>query len=255
VSARRAIRDDLVGFKFPTNNGFCTVDKYVTYSEVHATFDDTRHSTITTLQRLKNGTVYDPFAKNFSGVGYIGIGEYKTMVDGKRPPYYIRWSGMISRCYAEAGRKANPSYKDSLMREKWHCLQNFGGWYDNHPHRNDSWEIDKDILIKGNKIYSEETCIFVPKQINTLFTKCNSWRGDLPIGVHQVGKTECYKMACGDGTPKRIVISGFKTPEDAFYAYKETKESVIRRHAEKYKIDLEPRAYEALLNYQVEITD
>ena len=252
---RRAVRDDLAGVKFATNNGPCTILKYVTYKDVYVVFDQTGFETVTTLQRLKQGTVTDLLAPNFSGVGFRGVGEYKTMINGVRPQYYIRWAGMISRCYADAGRKANPSYSESVIESKWYNLQNYAEWYVNHPYRNDSWEIDKDILVKGNKIYSEDTCVFVPKYINTMFTKCDKWRGDLPIGVHRVGKTECYKMMCGDGTPKRVVISGFKTPEDAFYAYKGTKENVIKMYAEKYKDNLEPRAYKALLNYQVDIGD
>lgn len=255
MSARRAIREDLIGARFLTNNGWITVDKYVTYQEVHATFENTGYSTVTKMQCLKEGTVFDPFAKNFSGVGYLGIGEYKTMVNNKRPPYYIRWAGMISRCYAEGGRKCNPSYNDSSMHEKWHNLQNFGGWYVNHPYRNDSWEIDKDILFKGNKVYSEETCIFVPKYINTMFTKCNTMRDDLPIGVVRTAKSKYYRMICSDSLDGKVSISGFTSPEEAFYSYKEHKEAVIQKAANIYKNDLEPRAYEALMNYKVEITD
>lgn len=255
MSARRAIRDDLIGVKFQTNNGICTVINYVTYKEVNIIFDGTGFETTTSLSRLKDGKISDPLAKTFAGVGYIGIGEYKTIIDGKRPPYYIRWAGMISRCCAEGGRKVNPSYNDAFINEKWHNLQNYAEWYLNHPYRNDSWEIDKDILVKDNKEYSEGCCIFVPKYINTMFTKSNSMRDDLPIGVVRTPRSQYYTMICSDSIDGKVTVSGFKTPEEAFYAYKEQKERVIKKTAKLFKSQLEPRAYDALLNYKVEITD
>lgn len=255
MSARRAVREDLVGIKFETNNGLCTVLRYETYKEVYVTFDNTGYSTITTLQRLKEGMIRDPFARTCSGIGFLGVGEYKAGSSGKHSQYYLKWSNMLSRCYAEYGRKVNPSYNESYVIDDWHNMQNYAKWYTEHPYRNDAWEIDKDILTKGNKVYSPETCIFVPKYINTMFTKCDRWRGDLPIGVHQVGKTECYKMICSDSIDGKITISGFTSVQAAFDAYKETKEKVIKKTANVYRSGLEPRAYEALMNYEVEITD
>lgn len=254
MSAKRQIRDDLIGTKFTSKNGLITINRYVKYNEIYASFDETGHEIVTTLQRLNKGAVRDPLGKNFSGVGYIGLGKYKTMVNWVRPTYYTRWESMISRCYSETESKDRLIYADCLVEESWRNLQNYAKWYTEHPYRNDSWEIDKDILFKGNKVYSEDTCIFVPKYINTMFTKCNKWRGDLPLGVYPVGKNG-YKMICSDSLDGKVSISGFKSVESAFAAYKDTKEKIIKKVANIYKPELEPRAYEALIKYQVEITD
>ena len=115
------------------------------------------------------------------------------------------------------------------------------------------WELDKDILIKGNKIYSPETCAFVPAEINGIFTKTNSKRGVYPIGVslHKEGRFQAKVLK----NKKQAYIGLFDTPEEAFQAYKKAKEEYIKEVADKWKDKIDPRVYEAMYNYQVEITD
>ena len=48
-------------------------------------------------------------------------------------------------------------------------------------------------------------------------------------------------------------LGRFDTPEEAFQAYKQVKESYIKEVAEKWKGDIDPRVYEALMNWTVEI--
>ena len=47
----------------------------------------------------------------------------------------------------------------------------------------------------------------------------------------------------------------FKTELEAFNAYKKAKESFIKEQAEKWKSQIDERAYEALMNYEVSIDD
>jgi hypothetical protein len=108
--------------------------------------------------------------------------------------------------------------------------------------------IDKDILIKGNKIYSPETCIFVSRKINSLFVKCNKSRGQSPIGVCKHGKK--YYVRCSS-----MGIGSFKTIEEAFNAYKQYKEDYIKQVADEYKNKIPKKLYDALYKYEVEITD
>ena len=113
--------------------------------------------------------------------------------------------------------------------------------------------MDKDILIKGNKIYSSETCVFVPERINLLFIKNDRIRGDLPIGVSYDGNR--YKSQCKNGTHKYIRLGTYDTPEEAFQIYKQYKENVIKDVANEYKGKIPEKLYNALMNYKVEITD
>jgi hypothetical protein len=114
--------------------------------------------------------------------------------------------------------------------------------------------LDKDILFKGNKIYSPETCVFVPSDINILFTKTNAKRGDFPIGVTYNKKVGKYQSRCNVNS-KLIHIDFFNTPEEAFFAYKIFKEKLIKHIANKYKDKIPNNLYEAMLRYEVEITD
>ena len=110
-------------------------------------------------------------------------------------------------------------------------------------------------MVKGNKLYSEDVCIFVPHRINLLLIKSNASRGDLPVGVSWDKVTSKYKATCNNGSGTAKTIGRYSSVQEAFQAYKSYKESVIRQVAEKYKHQLDTRAYEALLNYQVEVTD
>ena len=112
--------------------------------------------------------------------------------------------------------------------------------------------LDKDILIKNNKIYSPETCVFVPHDINSLFTKANTKRGKYPIGVHfkrnkyhvQIQK---YKQVIHLGT--------YDTSEEAFTVYKIAKENYIKEIADKYKDLIPKKLYDAMYEYEVEWED
>ena len=115
--------------------------------------------------------------------------------------------------------------------------------------------MDKDILIKGNKVYSPETCCFVPNEINVLFTKRESLRGKYPIGVSKVNRSESLYQAHISVGKKRVYLGCSNTTNEAFLLYKEGKEQHIKQIANKWKDKLEPRVYKALYNYKVEITD
>jgi len=112
--------------------------------------------------------------------------------------------------------------------------------------------LDKDILVKGNKIYSPETCAFVPTVINNLFTSRVSKRGKYPIGVSVSGSRYRVTMTKDN---KQYFFGAYGTPEEGFQAYKNAKETYIKEVAELWKDKIGMRVYEALINYTVEITD
>ena len=115
----------------------------------------------------------------------MGIGKYSSKINNKPSPQYSSWSSMIKRCYNPKCLTKDYTYQDCSVCKEWHNFQNFAKWYDDNYYQvfNEEINLDKDILHKGNKIYSPENCIFVPKTINSLFTKSNRSRGKYPIGV------------------------------------------------------------------------
>ena len=135
---------------------------------------------------------------------------------------------------------------------KWH--DNFKVWYDQHKIPGMSLDLDKDILFKGNKVYSPETCCFVPHAINTLFLNGKKNRGDLPIGVHfdkSKGKYRAEMSFMGEP----IKLGWFDTAESAFARYKEYKEDFIKDMAEQYRDEIPNKVYEAMMGWKIEIDD
>lgn len=197
-----------------------------------------------------------PYEPRVYGVGYIGEGPYKSKENDIMTKQYSIWSKMLRRCY-ETFNTTNPSYEDCYVCEEWLNFQNFAYWYDNNYYEidNERMEIDKDILYKGNKVYSPETCIIVTQRINSLFIKCNGIRGEYPIGVSKSINKKKYEAACQIDKGARKHLGSYNTPEEAFYAYKEYKEKYIKEVADEYKEVIPYTLYEAMYNYEVEITD
>ena len=50
-------------------------------------------------------------------------------------------------------------------------------------------------------------------------------------------------------------LGSFNTEIEAFNAYKKAKETYIKEIANNFNRQIDPRAYNALMNYRVEITD
>ena len=204
---------------------------------------------------LKKGTVKNPNHKTVYGVGYFGVGKYVSKTGDKHNKDYVTWRGIIERCYNEKFQERHPTYIGCSVVEEWHNFQVFAKWCEENynPNFMEGWAIDKDIIIKGNKIYSPETCAFVPAEVNNIVLKSKSIRGDLPIGVSKIDKF--FKAAIKKGERNSIHLGAYNTPEEAFHAYKVAKEEYIKEIADKWKDKINPKVYEALYNYQVEITD
>ena len=194
---------------------------------------------------VKKGGFSNYNYKSIYGVGYLGgnICKYPKYV-------YNRWRSLLERCYKNIKTIKNKSYDEVLVCEEWHNFQNFAHWFENNYI--EGFELDKDILVKGSKIYSPETCCFVPQEINKLFTKRKNDRGDYPIGVIKNRNKYIVQISKNN---KRVRINGFKTPEEAFQTYKTEKEKYIKEVADKWRGQIMEDVYQAMCQYQVEITD
>lgn len=239
---------------FKTNScGTLIVTSYINYAEVHVKFIDTGYETSAEMGQIKSGRVRDRLLPNLFGVGILE--DEPTKVNGKNLKEYELWSNILLRCYSKTYHKKHPTYSDCTVSENFKHYPYFKEWcYKQVGFGTKGWDVDKDILVKGNKIYSENTCCFVPNEVNKLFTKNNSVRGDCPIGVnfHKTNQKYETKMTTGG---KSLHLGVFNTELEAFFAYKQVKEAYIKEVAEKWKDDIDPRVYNALMNYQVEITD
>lgn len=204
------------------------------------------------INNIVHKRVKDAFAPIVCSVGYLGTKKDVILAPSKTPAYFA-WHNMISRCYSEDIHSKQPTYKDCTVCEEWKCFATFKEWFDNQVYFN-GWKLDKDILVKGNKVYSPDTCCFVPNEINVLFTKRQNCRGDLPIGVQYTESKLRYKANISRGNDK-VFLGCYSTPEEAFQAYKVAKEAWIKEVADKWKDKLDKKVYDALYQYEVEITD
>lgn len=156
--------------------------------------------------------------KLICGVG-VNDADYNvySIVDGKKQkcPYYARWTDMMKRCYSEKYQKDAPTYTGCAVNPEWLKFSNFSRWMEQQ-----NWEgmqLDKDILLQGNKMYSPETCVFVTRETNLFLRDSEKARGDFPIGVtFHKGKFQSGIRKGG----KSIYLGFFATPEEAHQAYR-----------------------------------
>jgi hypothetical protein len=224
-------------------------------NNIHVQFQDSHKATVTVKNgNLKMGHFSNPYHISVAGFGYYGQGPFVAKEGGKHTEEYEHWNSMLKRCYKSL--KHQPSYYDKHVNECWRNFQVFAEWaIAQRGFGLPDWHLDKDLLIKGNVEYGPETCVYLPREINSFIKRKRM--NALPIGVdiayHYNGTPYFRTQAVEDG--KNIVLGRFEKVEDAFNAYKSHKEMLAQRLAEKWKDKIDSRAYEALLNYTVEITD
>lgn len=232
--------------------------KYKNANNIDILFiDDGYISKNRTYDEFQKGGIRNPYVPTVCNVGYIGEGIYKSIYKNKKTKIYQVWQSMLQRCYDNKLQEKYISYVDCTVCDEWHNFQNFAEWFEENYYEieNEIMQLDKDILIKGNKIYSPDTCIFVPQSINELFTKRKNHRGKYPIGVRCDKKTKKFVSQCHTGKKSQEYLGFFNTELEAFKAYKEFKESYIKQVADEYKEKIPEKLYNAMYNYKVEIDD
>lgn len=252
-------RTDRIGeVRYNTHDSKMKIVDYISVNKVKVYFEDYNYYTYATYHNFSKGLVKCPYDPIIYGVGYLGVGEYTANIKGtkKKCDAYICWHHMLERCYSEKYHKIYPTYEACTVYKDWHNYQNFARWYHENYYefKDERLHLDKDILYKGNKIYSEDTCVFVPRSINVLFTKSDSSRGKYPVGVTYHKKKNKYISRISKfNTNKELGM--FNTIKDAFFCYKYEKELHIKYVADLYKHVIPTKLYTAMYNYQVEITD
>jgi len=187
----------------------------------------------------------------------VGVNDWvgNVKVGGKLIMECQLWQNMLKRCFTDGFKQSRPTYKDVTCSKEWLSMTNFVNDVSKMKGFGLSgWCLDKDILQKGNKLYSKDTCCFVPQEVNLLLIKSDKSRGEYPVGV-------CFHKATGKFRA-RLKMEGkakflgyFNTPEEAFQAYKLAKEAYIKAVAQKWQHLLDERVYSALMTYDVSVDD
>ena len=242
------------GKVFKTNKyGDVVVLEYVNSNKVLIKFIDTGSITEEPISSIRSGHIKDRSIPTTCGFGYIDIeGASIGKVMTKE---YKLWNNMIFRCYNEKSLIKYSTYRECSVDDRWKYLSCFKEWCNNQiGFDQDGWHLDKDILVKDSKIYSPETCCFVPPEINCALAGNKEVRGAFPQGVIYNCTKKRYRARIQRGN-KWESLGTYNTPEEAFYAYKPVKEAHIKSLAEKWKDKIDPRVYEALMNWEINIDD
>lgn len=197
---------------------------------------------------IKLGCVRNPFLPVVFGKGFMGQGEYSSLnLDGSKTKEYNAWKVMLERCYRLERSNRNKSYASVIVCEEWHNFQNFAKWFEENYI--EGFQLDKDILSTGVKIYSPETCCFVPQEINIFFIKESVNVGNYPVGVH-LNKRSGSFISRITKFGKRFSLGSYKTVLEAKEAYDRAKEQYAKELAEKWKDNLNENIYNILINFK-----
>lgn len=168
-------------------------------------------------------------------------------VDGVtlRCPAYRSWTGMLMRAHYQEYHSDHPTYSDVSVTQEWHLFSTFRNWW--IENQVDGWDLDKDLLHAGNRIYSPSGCIFVPPWLNYLISDCKSARGGLPLGVSIANGgsgSRPYSARVRMGG-KKVNVGNFPSAKEAHIAYQRAKISYIDSLRSKID-DIDIRLYPSI---------
>jgi len=136
-------------------------------------------------------------------------------------PYYSVWYDMFRRCFLSDGKRGQKNYTSCSVCEEWLTFSNFKKWMEKQDW--EGKELDKDLLVEGNKIYSPSTCTFISHDLNQFFKDRGNDRGRCSsVGVTE--KNGRFMSRCSDPFLKeRVYLGSFDTEAEAFKAWKNYK--------------------------------
>ena len=157
-------------------------------------------------------------------------------------PFYQTWHDMLIRCYSECSLKRSPTYIGCSVTPEWLIFSKFRKWMADQDWSGNS--LDKDLLVKGNKIYSPDTSVFISVQLNNFLGDCRKARGEHPIGVSWHKRTGTFRADCNNPfTRKAESLGHFTCATKAHEAWRVRKHQLALRYAD---MQTDPRIAEAL---------
>lgn len=243
------------GDVYNTKNGDVEIRVVISADEVVVRFVDTDYFTLATKSNICSGRVKDLMKPSVFGIGYIGAGHYSHKTS---PVAYKKWYAMIQRCYSPkfSGWAVYGGCGVTVAKE-WHNFQNFARWYDGYKYKEKGWHLDKDLLVKGNKLYCEEFCCIVPGIINQSIVSARANRGEYAQGVTYDSKLKRYaaQFNAYHTHYKAFRKTSYRSEKEAFIEYKAAKESYLVSLAYEWRGRVAPKVLKALVEYEIEWTD
>jgi hypothetical protein len=172
------------------------------------------------FKEIKLGSKTDKRGLIRTKVRSVGINDapYYTsyLVNGKSYtcPYFIRWRTMLDRCYSKTWLKKHPTYLGCSVDPRWHHFTHFRAWMEKQQWQDR--QLDKDILVPGNKVYSPETCIFISPTLNSFFN-IQQGSNTLPTGIYE--RNGKFEVGISYGNSKRKWVGAYNSVPEAVDAY------------------------------------
>lgn len=198
-------------------------------------------------KEFKNGSIKSPFCKSVYGIGYIGIGNYKLSINRKQTDCYRAWGSMLRRVVG----KDSTCYRGCSVCEEWLCYQNFAKWWhENYYDCGEKLELDKDIKVVNNKLYSPDTCLLVPHSINSLFCKSTKSRGKYPLGISRY--ENLYVATVSNKREGCLISKAFKDFNEAREFYFFEKKKIINKICDEYSDKIPKKILKYVKMYKIE---
>lgn len=172
-------------------------------------------------------------ARKVRGVGIndadyvVQVRETLGYVDGKQKqrivwecPYYSTWTRMLDRCYSKTFHKHRPSYIGCSVCKEWHIFSNFKAWMETQDY--EGLQLDKDLLIRGNRVYSPESCCFISLQVNSFLLEGSTRRGAYKIGCYLDKRRNKFHASCTNpfkGPGVKEFLGYFSSEDEAHKAW------------------------------------
>lgn len=158
-------------------------------------------------------------------------------------PFYTRWKEVLRRCHSVEFKNKCPTYRDVSCIPEWHTASVFIKWMKSQP-----WEgrhLDKDIIQRGNRVYSPDTCAFVLPMTNSFVSGDTRVGNKYLLGAYE-NKSGRFKSCIGNPFTGGILrLGSYSCAEDAHEAWRKQKEIFANQLAE---VELDDRASYALIN-------
>lgn len=211
--------------------GKVVVIKYTNASKpIKIKFLNTGYIKDTQYAHLRRGNVRDPYHPVVYGVGFVGEGTYR--LNSKAG---TKWMGMLKRCYDNEYHSCKPSYIKCEVSEDWQDFQKFADWYENtYPEDGEVYELDKDFTLLGNKVYSEETCNWLPRKLNSFFINFSNDSGASYDKRMNKWVSRCSRFCLGGKGDN--LVGTYDTQEEARSAYLSEKMKVLLELLDKYTV-------------------
>ncbi len=189
---------------------------------------------------LKKGNVKYDYHPSVYGVGYYGNGSQKASINGKNTKAYDVWNAMLQRVYDSKYHAKHPTYKNVTVCKEWLNFQTFADWfYDNYK---DGYVLDKDLLSNDKKIYSYDTCLFIPQELNSFLSNKYLTNSSGFIGVFYHKRDKIWEDSINNGLGKSIYLGRFNTRESASRVYQIERAKIAKEWQEQMRYILSDKA-------------